>query len=135
MPYTDCRLYATALSRSQVFILGLSWYQAILMFSENYFLKPYRLFQSSHRPKGDFFKIHTYIREFYYQILYTFQSSCKLILIFSESYYQTIHTFQSSYIPILIFSESYYPTKNIFHSSNKPLLTNKTILSQSSYRT
>ena len=73
----------------------------------------------------DFLSIYIYRR--YYQILYTFQSSYKLILIFSESYDQTVHTFQSSYIPILIFYESYNPTIHIFHSSYKPLLANKTL--------
>ena len=70
---------------------------------------------------------NSYIPEFYYRILYSFHSSYKLILIFSESYYQAIYTFQSSYLPILILSKSYYPPIHIFYSSNKPLLTNKII--------
>ena len=61
-----------------------------------------RLFQSSHRPKLK----ETFSEFIHTRILYSFQSSFKLILIFSESYYPIIH---------------------IFHMSNKPLLTNKTI--------
>ena len=106
----------------------MSWYQAII-FSENYFLTIQTF--SELTSKWRRLCQNSYIPEFYYRILYTFQSSYKLIPIFPKSYYQTIHTSQSSYIPILIFSESYYPTMHIFHS-NKPLLTNKTI--SSSYR-
>ena len=110
----------------------MSQYQAILIFLENYYLtiQGFPGFISTETEKfreflpdnEDFFKVH--ICQSYCQVLYTFQSSYKPILIFSDSYYQTIHAFQGSYVPVLIFSKSYYPTIYIFLISYKPL-TNK----------
>ena len=139
MPHADCmQLHYQRMKRvwsysgPQVFILWMSWYGAILIPSENYYLTiqgfsefmPTKTdnFSKFLKDNGNFFRVHVY--QSYYRILYTFQSliwtntdifrellsnytctfhsSYKPILRSSESYHQTIYTFQRSYIPILI---------------------------------
>ena len=84
------------LFRVSGYILGMSWYQAIRIFSESYYLAIQTfsefistkadIFRQFLPDNGDFFRVH--VNQSYYQILYTFQSSYKPILIFSKSYYQ-----------------------------------------------
>ena len=93
----------------QVFILGMSWYWAILLFVQ-ITSKPYWLFQSSYQPKLTFW-------ENFYKIFYI----CLWVHLnqFRCFHRVIIKVYPELYTPILIFSESYYPNIYVITTTDK----------------